>query len=32
MTQFAHETLLAELRAEYSRQTIAMVSSPRTIH
>lgn len=32
MTQFAHETLLAELRAEYARQAIAMVSTPRTLH
>jgi hypothetical protein len=34
MTHFAHETLLAELRAEYTRQAIAMamVSAPRTVH
>jgi hypothetical protein len=32
MTQFAHETLLAELRAEYTRQAMVMVSEPRTVH
>lgn len=32
MTQFAHETLLAELRIEYSRLALAMVSAPRTLH
>jgi hypothetical protein len=32
MTQFAHEMLLAELRAEYARQTMMMVSEPRTLH
>ena len=31
-TQFAHETLLAELRAEFTRQTIAMVAEQRTLH
>jgi hypothetical protein len=32
MTQFAHETLLGELRAEYTRQAMVMVSEPRTVH
>jgi hypothetical protein len=31
-TQFAHESLLEELRAEYARQTLQMVSMPRTLH
>ncbi|NTF16918.1 hypothetical protein G6L37_00565 [Agrobacterium rubi] len=32
MTQLAHEQLLVELRAEFERQTSAMVSEPRTLH
>lgn len=31
-TQFAHKTLLAELRAEFTRQTIAMVAAQRVLH
>jgi hypothetical protein len=32
MTQFAHETLLAELRAEYERQSLLMKPPSRTLH
>lgn len=31
-TQFAHETLLAELRAEFTRQAVAMVAEQRILH
>lgn len=29
---FAHERLLAELKAEFSRMTIAMLAQPRVLH
>lgn len=32
MTQFAHKTLLAELQAEYARQSLVMVPTHDTFH